>query len=418
MRFVTRIAALALAAALQACVTPPVQAPAPAVTPATVAETRTPVTILISIDGMRPDYLDRGVTPNLARLAADGVRAAMRPSFPSTTFPNHHTLVTGVRPDRHGIVANRFENPDDRKQIFTMQSDQPFWWASAEPIWVTAEKAGIRTATMFWPGSNVDFGGVRPQDWIPFGQQVSGRQRVDQLIDWLRRPAAERPRFLTTYFDVVDSAGHDSGPDSAAVNRALADVDSVIGRLIGRLGELGQPANLIVVADHGMAATHPDRVIRLYEQVPATVGRFVYGGPYAGIEAVPGQEAALAALLRTPRAHLNCWPRAEIPAALHYGRNPRTPGWLCLADPGWLVIDRPPPPDRPIARGGTHGYDPAAPDMAAIFIAHGPAFRAGVTLPAFDNVDVAPLLRRLMRLPADSSADGTAATFDSALIAR
>ena len=221
MKITSRIFAMALAAALQACVTPPIDAPR---TAAIIApqEQRAPVTILVSIDGFRPDYLQRKVTPNLNELAASGISGSMRPSFPSITFPNHWTLVTGLRPDRHGVVGNRMEDTAHPGMTFTMQSEEPFWWTQAEPIWITAEKAGIRSATMFWPGANVDFSGVRPQDWQQYGHEVSNRQRVDAVIDWLRRPAATRPRFLTLYFDTVDSAGHMDGPDGLKTNAAVA----------------------------------------------------------------------------------------------------------------------------------------------------------------------------------------------------
>ncbi|WP_339500865.1 alkaline phosphatase family protein, partial [Pseudomonas canadensis] len=173
--------------------------------PATVAqtETRAPVTILISIDGFRPDYRARGVTPNLDALAASGISAAMRPSFPSKTFPNHWTLVTGLRPDRNGIVSNSMEDVARPGVTFTMEnSKDPFWWNEAEPLWVTAERSGVRSATLFWPGSNVAWGGttkgghgdptggVRPEDWWPFDMAVPGEQRVAGVLDWLRRPAA------------------------------------------------------------------------------------------------------------------------------------------------------------------------------------------------------------------------------------
>ena len=187
---------------LGACATMPVQPSAPVAQ----AQQRAPVTILVSIDGFRADYLQRGVTPQLAALAANGVEAPMRPSFPTKTFPNHWAIVTGDRPDRNGIVANSMEDasrPDDK---FTMASDDPYWWNEAEPIWVTAEKAGVRTATMFWPGSNVPWGGTkasswpyaitggtRPSDWAQFNQAISGAQRVNMVLDVLRRPADIRP---------------------------------------------------------------------------------------------------------------------------------------------------------------------------------------------------------------------------------
>jgi len=410
---ITRLLAALLAAGLQACVTQPVNAPQ--LTRTAPVEARPPVVILVSIDGFRADYLKRGVTPNLSALAAAGISAAMRPSFPSVTFPNHYTLVTGLRPDRNGIVGNRMEDPAHPGQVFTMQSEQPFWWGEAEPIWVTAEKAGIRTATQFWPGSNVDLGGVRPHDWAQFAGAISDRQRVDGVVDWLRRPTDNRPRFVTLYFDLIDHAGHEFGPDSAETTAALAKLDGEIGRLRDALAGLGQPVNWVIVADHGMAPTSPDRVIKLYERIDPSLYRTITAGPYAGLEPQPGKEAALAAALAAPVPHMACWPKAAIPPALHYGANPRVPSFICLAQAGWLIADKPPEPGRIFKPGGAHGYDPAAPEMAALFIASGPGIKPLGAIAAFDNVDVAPLLRALLGLPQDPRLDGTDAPFRAAL---
>ncbi len=412
MRFTTRLFALFLAAGLQACVTPPVQGPKPAAT--AVVEAKAPVTILVSIDGFKPDYLTRGVTPNLNALADAGITAAMRPSFPSITFPNHYTLVTGLRPDRSGVVGNRMEDARRPGQVFTMATDDPFWWTQAEPIWVTAEKAGIRTATMFWPGSNVDFGGVRPSDWQQFAQAVSSGQRVDAIIDWLRRPPATRPKFLTLYFDVVDSAGHKYGPDDANTTKVVGEVDHQIGRLRAELAALGQPANLVIVADHGMAAISADRVIRLDRLLPTGSFTSISDGPYAGITPVAGHEDAVAKLLLAPREHVSCWRKSEIPARLHYGTNPRVPPFICLAETGWLALTRDPPADHPPS-GGAHGFDVDAPEMAALFIASGPAIKPMGRLASFDNVAVAPLLRDLIGLPPATGGDGDDAPFRAAL---
>ncbi|USU07131.1 ectonucleotide pyrophosphatase/phosphodiesterase [Sphingomonadaceae bacterium OTU29LAMAA1] len=384
-----------------------------------------PVTILVSIDGFRPDYLDRGVTPNLSELAAGGVSASMRPSFPSVTFPNHWTLVTGKVPDHHGIVGNRMEDPARPGETFTMASDDPFWWNAAEPIWVTAEKAGVRTATMFWPGANVGWGGTiipdshgairdatRPKVWQQFNQAVTGTSRVDAVIDWMRRPEATRPRFVTLYFDTVDSAGHANGPQAAATTQAVADVDVQIGRLVQGLRELRQPANLVIVADHGMAATDSTRTIPLDRVANVTDYRLLESGPYATLFPVAGREAALEAALLRPHPHMTCWRKNAVPARFRYGGNPRIPPYVCLAEPGWLILKS---ATADAFQGGAHGYDNRAPDMAALFIANGPAFVGGKRLAGFDNTDINPLLRDLIGLPMAAGLDGSDAPFRQVL---
>ncbi|MFZ5747512.1 MAG: ectonucleotide pyrophosphatase/phosphodiesterase [Pseudomonadota bacterium] len=415
MRWYTKLAAAALAATLQACVTPP--ANAPLTPPPAVAEVRAPVTILISIDGFRADYLDRGATPVLSELAATGVRAAMIPSFPSKTFPNHYTLVTGLRPDRNGIVANRMLDPRRPGEVFTMATLDSFWWDEAEPVWVAAEKAGIRTATMFWPGSNSKVMGTYPHDWQQFNQDVTGRQRVDAIVDWLRRPADNRPKFLTLYFDTVDTAGHQYGPDAAETTQAVADVDALVGRLKDALDAMRQPVNFVIVADHGMAPMSEDRVIPLYTMLPRDLAEVVEDGPYAAINPTEGKDAALARVLLSPRDHMQCWRKDAIPERFHYGHNARVPAYICLAETGWTIRARAPRPDAKPMIGGNHGWDNQDPSMRALFIANGPAFRPGATLPSFDNVDVEPLLRILIGLPPhDAAIDGTAAPFAGVLI--
>src|SRR5690242_9266558 len=229
--------------------------------------------ILVSIDGFRADYLDRGLTPTLASLAASGVRAdALKPSFPTLTFPNHYTLVTGLYPDHHGIVNNRMTDPAfEHGFVYKEQAtiDDPRWWGG-EPLWVSAEKQGVRSATMFWPGSTVAIAGVRPTYWKPFDGKVAPDARVDQVLAWLDLPAARRPRFLTLYFEQVDHEGHEHGPESAEVDAALADVDAALARLVNGLRARGRldATDLVVVSDHGQAATSPERRPYLDDVVP------------------------------------------------------------------------------------------------------------------------------------------------------
>lgn len=377
-----------------ACAAPPTLASARVRAPKVA-----PLTILISIDGFRSDYLQRGVTPNIAALAADGVRGeAMRPSFPSLTFPNHYTLVTGLRPDRSGIVDNNMEDPRKPGVSFSMGkvdvSHDPFWWDEAEPLWVTAEKAGVRTATMFWPGSDLPIHGVQPHDWKMYDKKFLADQRVDQVLAWLDRPAAERPRLVTLYFDEVDSSGHTAGPDSPEVNAALARTDASVGRLVAGLKARGlfDQADLVVVADHGMAPTSSDRITYLEDLLPVAELHAVGLGPEGAIRPMPGHEEEVAKALLARHPHMICWRKEDVPARFHYGHNPRVPPFVCLAETGWLIEAT---RGRPVNKGA-HGFDPYDPLMSALFVAHGPAFRRGAVQPPFDNVDIYPLLAALV----------------------
>lgn len=412
--------ALGLATTLGGCATLP-DTPVPAVQ----QQQREPVTILISIDGFRADYLDRGVTPTLSALAADGTSASMYPSFPSKTFPNHWAAVTGYVPDHSGITANGFSDPARADEKFTMATTDPFYWNDKEPIWVTAEKAGVRTAAMFWPGSAVAWGGevipnsygkvdggTRPQDWAAFDQAITPTQRVNTVLDWLRRPADIRPQFITLYFDEVDTAGHEAGPDSDVVQTALRNVDADIATLMQGLAELNQPANIVITSDHGMAEVRNSRTVELNSLIAQDNYQLVETGPYATMNPLPGHEAELEEALIRPHDHMACWNKRNIPARYSYGTNPRIPEYLCLADMGWQIFASRREEEK---IGGNHGFDPFSPEMAAIFIANGPAFRRGERIDTFNNVDINPLMRALLGLPQDVTFDGQFGTVREAL---
>lgn len=405
----TRLAATALLAlSLTACA-----AHRPVAGDAVPAVGTAPV-LLISLDGFRADYLDLGITPNLARIAADGVRAEwMNPAYPTLTFPNHYTVVTGLHPDRHGIVHNTMR--DEALGGFSLGNREAVgngeWWGG-EPIWVTAEKAGLATATLSWPGSEAPVQGVRPARWHLFDADVPIDARVDTVLGWLSEPAATRPRFSTLYFEHLDSASHAHGPDSPPAHAAIAALDRAIGRLLDGLSEreLLDRINLVITSDHGMASVAPGQAVAIEDMVDPADAVLVTAGQSVGFEPVPGREAAAAKQLLGKHEHYECWRKSELPARWHYGRHPRVPSIVCQMHEGWDAVRREAAAKRPKdSMRGSHGYDPALPSMRALFLAHGPAFRRGVTVPAFDNVDVYPLLARLVGVEAAEN-DGDAAT--------
>lgn len=361
--------------------------------------------LLISIDAYRADYLDRGLSPTLQSLAATGVRASMQPSFPSLTFPNHYTIVTGLVPDHHGIVNNTMTDPElgrftlsDRKAV-----GNEFWWDQATPIWETADAHGIRTATMFWPGSEAPIQGHHPDYWKPFDAKVTPDQRVDQILAWLDLPADQRPGFITLYFNDVDGAGHEHGPDSPQVNQAIQDTDAAMTRLVEGLKQRGlyDRMNIIVVADHGMASAPAGNNIFIDKLISMKDVDEVTLGVLAGFNPKPKHDFnAIEQQLEQPQQHMQCWDKTRIPKRLNYGNNARVPQLVCLADVGWHITttDYVAKHKGPMHEGD-HGYDNADPTMQAVFVAHGPAFQSGVRFHSFSNVDVYPLMTQLLGVP-------------------
>lgn len=379
-----------------------------------------PLVILISIDAYRADYFDRGLTPNIAALAARGVRAeSMRPAFPSLTFPNHYSLVTGLYPDHHGIVNNNMEDPAMPDMKFTLKTAQDErWWDEATPLWVTAKRQGLHTAAMFWPGSDISIHGVLPDHFLLYDEKVPPGQRTDTVLGWLDLPPAERPAFVTLYFDIVDKEGHHHGPDSPEVNAALTLVDAAVGRLVDGLKARGlyDRADLIVVADHGMEATSKDRIVYMDDLIDPKFVHVEAPGTLTGLRAEPGRETEVERALLKPHDHMQCWRKGEVPARFHYGTNPRVPPILCLANPGWTISSH----DYVATHAfnvGQHGFDNFEPHMGALFVAEGPAFRQGVIHKTFDNVDVYPLMAELLRVRPERN-DGKLSEVSDMLAAR
>jgi predicted AlkP superfamily pyrophosphatase or phosphodiesterase/Zn-dependent M28 family amino/carboxypeptidase len=354
--------------------------------------------VLVSLDGFRWDYLDRSVAPNLQRLAAGGVRAQwMTAAFPTKTFPNHYTIVTGLHPGNHGIVANNMR--DSVLGAFrlsdTLAQRDARWWGG-EPIWRTVQRQGKRAAAYYWPGSEAAIGGAHPWRWMPFDDDAPNAPRVDSVLAWLSLPKGQAPSVVTLYYSDVDHAGHSHGPDAPQTDSAIARVDSMIGRLIDGLAARGlrESVNVIVVSDHGMIETPKERLIVLDEYIDLADVDVVDWTPVGAVVPKPGKEAAVYAALAKAHPQLKVYRKGEVPARFHFNTHARITPLVLVAEPGWSITSK----SRVAGwRGGaSHGWDPEARGMGALFVAAGPAFRQGVAVAPFRNVHLYELMSHIV----------------------
>ncbi|WP_284349878.1 nucleotide pyrophosphatase/phosphodiesterase family protein [Roseisolibacter agri] len=416
------------AAAAAACARGVTPAPTPAPSARAAADTAGPIVVVLSFDGFGRTYLERGLPlPNLARLAARGVRArALTPSFPSLTFPNHFTMVTGRVPGHSGLVMNKMWDPALHAMYVSKDSVAPgeARWYQAEPLWATAERQGVRAATFFWPGSAAPTAdGVRASTVMqPYDDRISTETKVDSIAAWLRRPAATRPRFVAVYVPSVDQIGHRNGPTAAATDSAVAAADRAVGRLLDSVAAspVAARVNVVVLSDHGMLPLAAEPVVDLSRWADMTHVRAVDNGPYMALwfdGDAARLEATYAALQRGFAASgvpARVWRRRETPVEWALRDQPRAGDLVVLAGPGHFVTARPVPPNVRI-NPGDHGWDPAAaPGLDGIFLAAGPNVRPLGELPAFRNVHVYPFLARLLGVRPVPGGDGDDAVLRAA----
>ena len=376
-----------------------------------------PYVVMVSLDAFRWDYDSIYGTPVLDDIARKGVTATrLIPSFPTKTFPNHYTIATGLYPDHHGLVNNSFYAPDldlvyrigDRAMV----SNGAFY--GGEPVWVTARKQGMKSASFYWVGSEAPVQGIQPDYWKPYDDEVPFGDRVDTVLKWLSMPINKRPHLVTLYFEEPDAVSHGYGPVSPETAAMVRSLDSLIGVLRTGLGKLPNAAdiNLIVLSDHGMTEVDNSRYNYIFDTVPQRMVKRIYGGnPVWAIEPAEGKSDSLLILLNIQRG-MKAWKRNELPAHLNYGTHLRIPEILLVADPGWTAGLRPEP--RGDTRGD-HGYDWRCRDMHSIFYAEGPAFKKGFSVDTLYNVDIYNIVTGVLGLvpaPNDGNPERIAPLFN------
>jgi predicted AlkP superfamily pyrophosphatase or phosphodiesterase len=391
-----------------------------------------PTTLLISLDGFRADYLHRDITPTLSAFIRAGVSPKyMLPSFPSVTFPNHFTLVTGLYPESHGVVGNTFWDPDTEKEFWytdPARSMKPEWWR-AEPIWELAEKEDVTSGVHMWPGSEAHIGEVQPTYVDKYNSEEDLGKKVDRIFSWLDLPGPDddgaddrspRPQLMVAYVPNVDADGHKYGPNSTQVRSTIAEVDAMLGKLFAGLESrnLSDIVNIVIVSDHGMATTDTSRLIQLEDLVDMSLIEHIDGWPLNGLRPFDSSDESLQKLYHDLHAK-SISPEYEgkfeiylrdknMPERYHFSNNPRiAPLWI-VPTTGWAMVTK---EDFDIKAAvktkkayhpmGLHGYDHENPLMRAIFVARGPAFphTPGSELEVFQNTAVYGIVCDSLGLP-------------------
>lgn len=370
------------------------------------AQSRDNYTIIVSMDGFRWDYPRLYQASNLERIAQRGVKAVMRPSYPASTFPNHYTLITGLVPDHHGIINNSFWDTTNNR-AYSMgdsitRNDAEYY--GGEPIWITAQKQGVKTGSVYWVGSDINIMDTHPDYYKVWSDvpRLGYAQRIDTTIEWLNKPEAERPHLITLYFDEPDAAGHHYGPLSLQTGMAVHAMDSLMGVLVKKIDNLpfADKVNLVIVADHGMTEVSQDRLIKPQDYLKPTWYDHIEGTNPTSIYVLDKakQDSICNALANIE--HIKVYRKGQLPADLNYGTNKNAGDLIVVPEIGWQFSFK--------HKGvpGAHGYEPSKPDMQAIFYATGPAFKKNVQGAIFDNTAIYPLLAYLLGIkPAPNDGD-------------
>jgi predicted AlkP superfamily pyrophosphatase or phosphodiesterase len=379
-----------------------------------------PYVILISADGFRYDYATLYHAGHLLQLSAAGVKAEyMLPSFPSVTFPNHYTIVTGLYPSHEGLVANSFYDANSKKFFSYRNKDanDQKWYDGGTPIWVLAEQQHMLSASFYWVGSESPIKDVRPTYYYTYNEKIGIHQRIQTVVNWLNLPPQSRPHLITFYLPQVDHEGHKHGPTSPEVANAVHFIDSAVYELTKAVKTTGLDVNYIFVSDHGMTAPDTGHALPMPKAIDTS--KFIVSGDGLLLELYAKNpqfiQSAYDALLKDATPDYSVYLKTNVPARLHYGAQddwlnrigdilliPKWPKLFNLygrkLDPGW------------------HGYDAAVvKDMRATFYAWGPAFKSNITVAPFTNVDIFPMINQLLGLGYPAKVDGTKQLADKIL---
>lgn len=375
------------------------------------SQQKKPYVILISADGFRYDYAKRYNAKHLLELSGEGVTSeAMIPSYPSVTFPNHYTLVTGLYPSHHGLVNNTYYDPS-RKDFYSMGNKAKVAdgsWYFGTPLWVLAEQQHMLASSFYWVASEADIKGTRPTYYYVYNDKIDINRRIQAVVDWLKLPEAKRPHFITFYLPQADHEGHLHGPESPEVERQVHFIDSAVYQLNQAVKATGLPVNFVFVSDHGMTRVDNERPLPM----PASVdtSQFVVAGDGTIVELYAKDKSLVKVAYQTLKEEAKGYQvylKDDMPAILHYSTSDDWHNRMgdILLIPDWPKVFH---LGNYKVNPGTHGYDPyKVHEMMATFYAWGPAFKPHTQIGPFQNVNIYPMIAQILGLNITEKIDGT-----------
>jgi alkaline phosphatase D len=363
-----------------------------------------PYVVMLSLDGFRWDYADSVPTPNLDYIALQGVKAkSLKPSFPTKTFPNHYTLATGLYPDHHGIVHNSFYDPvNDREyRIYDREAVEDGTFYGGEPLWVTAEKQQMISASYFWVGSEADIQDVRPTYWKEYDGKFPFSNSIDTVIHWLQLPVEKRPQLVLFYNSEPDYTGHNFGPDDDRVKEKVVYLDSLVGVFLHKLESIpiADQVDFLLVSDHGMTGLTDEKSVYLSDYISEEWFERIEGyNPIYLLQPKPEFETEAYTALNNMK-HVSCWKKDSLPDKWNYGTSNRILDFVLVAENDWQIRKN----RESKGLRGDHGYDNDFKDMHAIFYAMGPSFKENYVHPTFENIEIYNLVCHILNLqPAEN----------------
>ena len=368
-----------------------------------------PYVILISADGFRYDFANKFNAQNLQRLRNEGVSADyMQPSFPSLTFPNHYTIVTGLYPAHHGIVDNSFFD-EYKNASYSMSKKEVVRdssWYGGTPLWVLAEEQHMLSASFYWVGSEAAMHGIKPTYNYYYSETIGIDKRIEIVKGWLQLPADKRPHLITFYLPQVDHGAHKYGTNAKETGDSVHFVDDAIGKLTAAIATLNLPVDYIFVSDHGMTDVDTVNTIPLPSVIDTSKFRIPFGDAVLHLYAKDKNDIqSTYEKLKSVAKDYDVYLATNMPPQWHYSKSDDR--YDRIGD--ILLIPHLPKVfnigNRKMTPG-KHGFDPSFTDMHATFYAWGPQFKEHMKIGGFENVNIYPLIAKILGLTYTEEIDG------------